>query len=527
MRPRDLPRIFGLILTRPSTALVAVGLLTAGLLTAGCQSIAPPRAQTDPAALGSALDASLAVLASPGSTDRARAAAQADYRRQVSRRFPQLLDEAATPSPALPTAARDAAVLPDDYAEIRPVPRARTRVPGLHRDGVGLPTVARLTPGRPNTPPGGFRVPLTLVALPGDPPTDCCDAALVDPERISDIGTRHGELPVAMDWESALADIRVTGPRFGSGLINLVRPGAFMGEPRIVFLSPFDPDKTPVVLVHGLLSTPRLWAPLVNELMADPGFRACCQIWFFYYPTGQPVPLSALQLREALDQAVAAHRPRKPMILIGHSMGGILSRAQVSGITEEEAETIFPGVSQLPDYKRVRRGLVFEPRTDVSRVVFLFTPHRGSRLASSGLASWGIRLIRLPSNLLDEMIAVSGYLAGAEVERLPTSIHGLSPDSPFLRVLDSTRPVVPAHTILGDRGRGDGWAGSDGVVPYSSAHLPVAESELVVPTGHGGIAHPETVKELLRIIDLAIRETREGTRSASVGTRAPTRASTR
>jgi hypothetical protein len=153
----------------------------------------------------------------------------------------------------------------------------------------------------------------------------------------------------------------------------------------------------------------------------------------------------------------------------------------------------------------------------VSRAVFLFTPHRGSRLASSGLGAWGVRLIRLPSNLIDEMAAVPRYIAGAQIERLPTSIHGLSPDSRFLRTLDATRPVVPTHTILGDRGRGDGWAGSDGVVPYISAHLPVAESELVVPTGHGGIAHPETVKELLRIIALAVDqrpETRDGLESA-------------
>lgn len=496
MMSRNLPR---------ASALVWAGPLVA-LLLAGCQSLAPPGAQAPSEALGPALDAALTVLASPEGSPRDRAAARKSYRTRVAERLPELMERARTPSAAISAAIHGDAVRPDDFAEITPISRPSVRVAGLHRDGIGLPAVGRLTPLRPNTPPGGFRVPLTLVALPGDPPTDCCDAALVDPERISAIDTRHGELPVAMDLESALSDTRVTGPRFGSGLINLVRPGAFMGEPRIVFLSPFEPDKTPVVLVHGLLSTPQGWAPLVNELMAAPGFRACCQIWFFYYPTGQPVPLSALQLREALDDAVAVHRPRKPMILIGHSMGGILSRAQVSGITEEEAETIFPGVSQLPDYKRVRRALVFEPRTDVSRAVFLFTPHRGSRLASSGLGAWGVRLIRLPSTLIDEMASVSRYLAGAELERLPTSIHGLSPDSRFLRALDATRPAVPTHTILGDRGRGDGWAGSDGVVPYSSAHLPAAESEVVVPTGHGGLAHPDSVKELLRIIDTAVGE---------------------
>ena len=78
------------------------------------------------------------------------------------------------------------------------------------------------------------------------------------------------------------------------------------------------------------------------------------------------------------------------MILIGHSMGGILSRAQVSRISPAGAETD-PArrLRACPTYNRVRRALIFEPRTDVSRVVFLFTPHRGSRLAANSLGCAG------------------------------------------------------------------------------------------------------------------------------------------
>ena len=316
-------------------------------------------------------------------------------------------------------------------------------------------------------------MPLTLVALPKEPPSACCEAALANPDRVQTVRTVHGDLPLAMDLETPLAATSATGPRLGSGLANLLRPGRFTGRPRIVFLQPFDPDKIPVVLVHGLMSTPRMWEPLVKDLLTDPEIRARCQFWFFYYPTGQPVPLSALQLREALDDAVKAHGVDQPMILLGHSMGGILSRAQVSRLTPAEAETLLPGVSALPESSLVRRALVFEPRTDVSRVVFLFTPHRGSRLASSGLGAWGIRLIRLPDTLLTE-IGIgpeAEALPRTRLGRLPTSIHGLSPESKFLRALDRTRPTVPIHSILGDRGRGNGVASSDGVVPYTSSHL--------------------------------------------------------
>lgn len=207
-----------------------------------------------------------------------------------------------------------------------------------------------------------------------------------------------------------------------------------------------------------------------------------------------------------MDDAAATQGLRRRLVLVGHSMGGILSRAQVSRLTLEDAQTIVPNLESLPDGSLVRRALVFEPRTDVARAIFLFTPHGGSRLASGGLGAWGIRLIRLPDTLLTELGAVADQLTSPGGPRLPTSIHGLSPDSPFLGALDRTRPTVPTHTILGDRGRGDGLAGSDGVVPYLSAHLPSAESELVVPTGHGGFAHPQSVAEIKRIIRLALAE---------------------
>ena len=76
-----------------------------------------------------------------------------------------------------------------------------------------------------------------------------------------------------------------------------------------------------------------------------------------------------------------------------------------------------------------------------------------------------------------------------------------------LRVLDDTKPVVPTHSILGDRGGGGLANSSDGVVPYSSTHFPAAESEVVVPTGHGGFTHPDAVAELKRILKPAAAAT--------------------
>src|SRR5262245_876533 len=177
---------------------------------------------------------------------------------------------------------------------------------------------------------------------------------------------------------------------------------------RLTFLQPYDPEKIPIVLIHGLISTPRMWAPVVKGLMAVPEIRERYQFWFFYYPTGQPIPLSALQLRDALDEALLAHQVKPSLILIGHSMGGILARAQVSRITPEAADEILPNVSELSVDRTVRRSLIFEPRTDVQRLIFVCTPHRGSRLATSGIAGLGILLIHLPGWIAEELADFAG-----------------------------------------------------------------------------------------------------------------------
>jgi hypothetical protein len=68
------------------------------------------------------------------------------------------------------------------------------------------------------------------------------------------------------------------------------------------------------------------------------------------------------------------------------------------------------------------------------------------------------------------------------------------------------RKEVHLHSIIGDRGRGDGADGSDGVVPYWSSHLDGVESKCIVPSGHGVPKCPEAIREVERIILLNLRE---------------------
>ena len=114
-----------------------------------------------------------------------------------------------------------------------------------------------------------------------------------------------------------------------SGLVNLLHPDV-RTTAEIVLTQPYDPNKVPILLVHGLQSTPVTFLRLVTELESNPEIARQFQFWHFYYSTGTPVLLNALRLREQLgrtarivdpgDDDFATHR----IVVVGHSMGGLL-----------------------------------------------------------------------------------------------------------------------------------------------------------------------------------------------------------
>lgn len=463
----------------------------ATLAISGCQS---PRPVRDP---GAAIRSAQAVFSAASSSPQEIAAAENEYARAVGE---VLTNKSPGDQPAHLVFDRrlSPAFLADQKpSDVFPARRPRRPNPALERPGLGLPVVAAIGRGTPNAPSFGYRIPLTLLAeaAPSAPP------ALVpaDPLRVEDVRWGRRSLPLARNLYAPLRILESSGPRLEAGIINLLRVDRFT-DPRLIFLQPYDPDKIPVVLVHGLVSTPRMWGEVVRMLWEDPDIRHKFQFWVFYYPTGQPVPLSALQLRDSLDAARRAHRVHQPMVLIGHSMGGILARAQVSGMSEAQAEELLPGVAALPPTSLVRRAIIFQPRTDVARVIYIATPHRGSPKADAWPARISRGLIRLPGWVRNELSNFLDTEIFGGTGRIPTSLDGLSQRSPFLGALNRASMSAAAHSIMGDRGRGDGPNSSDGIVPFQSSHLPEAESELIVPADHGAHVHPQSIQEIRRIL---------------------------
>jgi pimeloyl-ACP methyl ester carboxylesterase len=285
----------------------------------------------------------------------------------------------------------------------------------------------------------------------------------------------------------------------------------------LYFLQPYDPHRIPVVFVHGLISTPFDWVKTINGLQADPEIRKRYQFWVFAYPTGNPVLYSALRLREELARVDKAYPNHKDYILVGHSMGGLLSQAQVTNMTRADWEKTLGAPAMeifatLQPTDLVTRATTFKANPRIKRVVFICTPHLGSKMASAGIGELAIKLISLPVDLVTtiESEIPEETLRKINNGRLPNSVSNLAPNAPYLAVLKRESIQAPYHSIIGNRGKPGPLAdSSDGVVPYWSSHLDGAQSEVIVPGPHGACQLPQTIAELDRILrlNLGIRGT--------------------
>jgi len=397
---------------------------------------------------------------------------------------------------------------------IRPI-RNRESAP-LQWPGWGVPVVGVGTLDRssqPFEPQQGYRLPVTVVADMRSHKGICeTSIRLLNPENTNKVSIEASQRPLAADLYAPIdATFRQRNPLVVS-LRWLFLVDRFSYPTRLIFMEPYDEKRIPVVLVHGLLSTPAMWREVVKGLQADPVIRKNFQFWAFFYPSGAPIPISALDLRKALRSVESRYPIPRGMVLVGHSMGGIISRAQASGsggnalihaILGNDAPAI---IKRLPETPLLRDALVFDRDKNVRRLVLISVPHRGSNLALAGPSGFFASLIRLPNNLANAVSELSDVVTTLDLRRPPTSIAGLSPHSPFLQGLNQRPIPVPHHTILGDRGRGNSPRSSDGVVPYSSGHLDTAESEIIVPTGHGSFRHPAAIAELRRILQEHLAE---------------------
>ncbi len=377
--------------------------------------------------------------------------------------------------------------------------------PGFGGTLVGI----RKTPWNPLAPRPQFEPKVGFVA----PVTAALDFSgteatlrLLDPAERKTVRIRGREQPLAADFSAPLG-IHKPISEFWQGLMGLMEVEKYLSSSGIYMLHPYDPDRIPVLLVHGLLSTTQMWENVINEVEADPQLRGRFQFWVFGYPTGNPVPYSALRCREDLAKIERLYPMPHGFIIVGHSMGGLIAQMQAidtgralwDANLKKRADKLY---AKLPPENLVKRALIFDADPHLKRLVFICVPHRGSGLALNSIGAIAIRLITLPTSLTKVITDTMGdalKTVGGKT-RLPNSITSLSPRNPTLLAMDKLPIRAPYHSIIGDRGKGDTPNSSDGVVPYWSSHLDGAQSELIVPGPHGSYELPQTIAELVRIL---------------------------
>ena len=339
---------------------------------------------------------------------------------------------------------------------------------------------------------------------------------LQDPLRIRQVSYQNQQWDLTRDLSAPLALVahEVHRDKFSSFL----DPGRPESKANLRMIEPYQKGKRPLVFVHGLLSDRFTWADLVNDLRSVNGLSEHYQIWSFQYPTGQPFVQSAAELRKSLYKIVrdldqeGNDEALTQMVLIGHSMGGLVSKLQVteskSAIWDSVASR---GVDQIQASPEIRHEIeqlfFFEPSPYVKRVIFIGTPHLGSPIAKSFVGKLGTALVHTPSERATQfkefIHANPDLFAGELTHRIPSSIDLLRPDNPMLLATYKlpVNPAVRLHTIIGTGGELSGGIPADGVVAVESARHPGTVSECLIEAKHTHLTgHEETTKEMVRIL---------------------------
>ena len=322
---------------------------------------------------------------------------------------------------------------------------------------------------------------------------------------------------------AAILIVYALAPQVTRGGVRALARGE---TPELVLRGPHRPGAVPVVLIHGMGSSPRSFDPIVARLEGDPALAGRVQFWDFAYDSCAALPLSGATLRSELRRVRWALDPLgidpalDRMVLVGQSQGGLLAEmaAQDSGWTLWDATfTRRPGALRCTPRTRVELvdAFVTQRVPSVARIVFIATPHHGTR--GPALLAARLKGTVVTPRRRDELagpIAEVLDLNGREVlvpglRGVPAgAVANLGWDSPLLEALARTpiAPGVRSHSIIPQIGTWRHHLATDGVVRFESAHVPWADSEVVVPGSHVALNRPEVAAELGRILRLHLAE---------------------
>jgi len=356
------------------------------------------------------------------------------------------------------------------------------------------------------------------------PPPLRCILELHDPLNSSDLTIADRRIPLETDLSTPLAYMLELPSLRSKKIVKLgfTDPTEAEATKGIYMLEPYQAHKIPVIMAHGLLSSPMTWMEQFNDLRAMPEVRERYQFWFYLYPTGKPFWASATSFRQDLNDLLQVIDPTgsnpamQRMVLVGHSMGGLVSMLQTLDSEDHlwrmVSDKPFEQLKADPEVKqRLASMLFFRPNPNVAHVITIGTPHHGSDFANDTTRWLSHKLVDMPNKLVQTRQQLltdnPDVVKNTELFTITTSIDSLAPENPIFRAMERMPRAahVKYHNIIGLAPTsgifGKFSKGSDGVVTFDSARIEDVDSELVIEADHTHVhRHPRAILEVRRIL---------------------------
>lgn len=410
-------------------------------------------------------------------------------------------------------------VVPADFIRVKRGFESETEIKGV---GAALMVRQGWSEQDPMIPSSGIWYPVTGILNLDQPDTPIL--RLYDPTDDGSIVKAGKSFPLSVDYTATFArDFQERQLQFLK-IPALMRFEKYADRMGLYRVSALNPGKEVCILIHGINSSPNTWHEALNKTFADEEIRERYEFWTFGYPSGAPIPYLAAKLRDSTREMLA-FRARNGAVdqritIVGHSMGGILSKAITQRGGDEDWNKLFKVPIEAlrvgKDDKEVLRNMVYyEPIDEIDRVIFCAVPHKGAQIAANPGARIVGDLIQVPkqiAQLTTDIVKQSGYALtplGLEVAKhRVTSLDQLRPSSQLTGeyLYKPLNPSVEFYSVIARKDKDPGKPieeSTDGIVPYSSSHLDGVVSEKVIFDASHGVHRTEAgIQEIIRILKL-------------------------
>ena len=254
--------------------------------------------------------------------------------------------------------------------------------------------------------------------------------------------------------------------------LGLYEPAAFMEAAPMMFYTLEEETgyKVPVIFVHGIGGSAREFEDIVNQLDGRR-YRA----WFFHYPSGGSLEQLGAMFYELFLSGNTIPRGDSPVVIVAHSMGGLVVREALNRWRGTEREAAIGGLvtiaSPLGGHPAAARGVRapvvipswrdLDPASEFVRGLHraplpdglsyhLFYTFGDPRVLKRGEPSDGV--VPVASQLAEPARREADEVAGFDCDHTGV-LHDPAAMAAIVRAITAVKSTLPAdHLAMFDRG---------------------------------------------------------------------------